>query len=643
MNLITVIPITRQKTPPELHYFTASDAPTGAVVSVPLRSKNIHAIVAAVKSVADVKAEIRSAPFEIRKLGRVRASAFFHPSFMAACRTLADYYATGVGAAIKSLVPEAVLENAGRLSPPLPVQTSFLPGPAAGVSGQDEICAVQGDDADRLSSWRSLIRQEFARKRSVVFHAPTLEEARRLYASLEKGIEGYIFLFHSGMTGKNIVETWNKASDVEHPVVMVAAGAFVAMPRGDVGSVVIERHNGRGWISRRTPYVDARRAVEVVAALAGKAVYLSDVMLDAETLRRKESGEILDGSPFKWRSVSRATDLLVDMKRPAGARDGEKSGGFRALSPELKNLIEKNRRDGTHVFILAFRRGMSPVTVCDDCETVVSCSQCSAPVVLHAPGGSGGNFFMCHVCGERRSADEQCSNCGGWRLSPLGVGIELAEKEIRESFPGLPLFKIDADSAASEAKMNDAMARFRAKPGSVLLGTEAALARLDDKVDHAAVVSLDSLFALPDFRTSERIMYALIRLRSMAERTLTVQTRKAEESVFEYALKGNISDFYRSVLDERKKFGYPPFETLIKLTVEGGKEDIAREMAGLQTLMAPRETVVFPAFTAVKRGRSVIHGLIKVPRREWPDAELVGKIRSLPPSVTVKVDPESLL
>jgi primosomal protein N' len=129
----------------------------------------------------------------------------------------------------------------------------------------------------------------------------------------------------------------------------------------------------------------------------------------------------------------------------------------------------------------------------------------------------------------------------------------------------------------------------------------------------------------------------------MADRSILVQSRKANEKVFEYGLKGNLSDFYRSTMEERKQFSYPPFSTLIKITIEGKKDSIARTMAEVQKTLEPREIDIFPAFTAAVRGNSVIHGLVKLPEGGWPNSDLMDKLRSLPPNVKVKIDPESLL
>ncbi len=660
MNLITVIPLTRQKVAATLSYFTSSEVPVGAIVDVPLRSKTISAIVSDSRPVADVKADVKSAPFEIRKLGAVKAVAFFPPSFIESCRTLALHYATNTGSIIDAVIPDILLENAHKIIPPngltptVTATNSKLLTPNS-LSIPNEIYAVQGDDQDRISTWRSLIRQEFARKKSIVFHAPTIEDAKNIFKLLEKGIEGYIFILHNKLAKKDIVETWQTIGKTEHAVAIITAGIFPLLPRADISSVIIERENGRGWISPKAPYIDLRKTFELInMRQPDRTIYLADSLLRTETLNRLDRHEISQGSPFKWRSISNATDTLIDMVPKKDVVIVNEDGNavknkFRVLSPELNRLIEQNREENSHLFIYAVRKGLATMTVCNDCETIVTCTQCSAPVVLHASksvgpdGKAGRNFFMCHVCGVRRSADEVCRFCGGWRLTALGIGLDRVEQEIRERYPDADIFKIDSDITKTDRQISATLEKFRSKPGSILLGTEIASLHLHETVDHCAVVSLDSLFALPDFRIPEKIMYTLIRLRTLAGKSILVQTRRMEEKVFEYALKGNLSDFHRETISERRRYGYPPFMTLIKISIEGKKDRIAEEMAGIQKIVEPYEIDIFPAFTGAIRGNSIIHGLLKVPPENWPDLELAEKLRNLPQNVSVKVDPESLL
>ena len=549
MNIITVIPLSRAKVAPELTYFTASEVPVGAIVTVPLRSKTIHGIVTKVANAEDLKIDIKNAPFEIRKLGKVKATAFFPASFIASCAGLAEYYATTIGAVVDSLIADSILENAAKIAPPLAPQNIF--GTDASVStsvtaqnGRDQTFVIQGDDADRMSSWRSLIRQEFARKKSIAMYVPTVEDGENLFAALSKGIEGYIFKLNGGLSKKRFLEIWTTIAETDHPIVVIATGSFPLLPRHDIETIVIERESARGWISQKNPYIDGRYALEYIGRKRRQTVFIADSMLRAETLYRLDQNEVDQGSPFKWRSISTATDFLVNMRTDAIVRNrraearAEEKRGFRVLSPELVDLIQKNRDENTHLFILTVRRGLSPMTVCEDCETIVSCRNCSSPVVLHTSEASGRNFFMCHKCGERRSAEEVCVSCSSWRLAPIGIGIDRVMSDIRDQFPGIDIFKIDADTTKTEKEISSVLSKFKEKPGSVILATELGMLHLTEKIDHVAVVSLDSLFALPDFRIEEKVMYTLTRLRAQAIRTILVQTRRPDEKAFEFGLKG---------------------------------------------------------------------------------------------------------
>ncbi len=672
MNIISVIPLSRSKIASELSYFTASEIPMGAIVSVPLRSKSIYGIVTRSENADKIKMDIKNAPFEIRKLSKVKATMFFPETFMEACRELADYYATTIGSIIDAMISDSLLENAHKILPPLPIQADLelnkTKVPKKVLDPYHEtakVIAVQGDDLDRMSSWRSLVRQEFARRKSIAIYAPTIEDSENIFNALEKGIEGYIFKLNGNLTNKKIVDTWTTIAETDHPIVVILTGSFPVLPRGDVGTLIIERENSRGWISPKMPYLDIRHALETIGRRSRQIVYLADSLLRTETLYRIEKEEIIADPTFKWRSISTAKDMLVSMTKKLKVESLKPFGSeslrleelkveevetsnivdsrFRVLSPELENLIKLNREESTHMFILALRRGLATMTVCDDCETIVTCNNCSAPIVLHTRGETGKNFFMCHKCGEIRNADESCSNCGGWRLTPLGIGIDRVAEEIRSRFPDIDLFKIDSDTTKTTKQIDEVLAGFKAKPGSILLGTELASIHLTDRIERIAIVSLDSLFSLPDFRIQEKIMYTLVRLRAQATQNILVQTRKPEEKVFEYGLKGNLSDFYRMTVDERETFSYPPHSNLIKITIEGKKDAIAVKMAEIQKILEPRELDVFPAFTATVRGRSLIHGLLKMESKAWPNAELVTKLRALPPEVSIKINPESLL
>ncbi|MES3031119.1 MAG: primosomal protein N' [Patescibacteria group bacterium] len=622
MNIIETIPIAKGPGLDTLSYFTALSPTLGSIVSVPLRKKNISAIVVSLRPAEDIKSEIKNAPYALKKLEKIKSTPFFSPLFMTAVEELATYYATSPSAILQAIVPEYILKNIGKLKK---VQLETV------SKNTFEVSVSQGDNEERHGSWKSLIRQEFAHKKSVFFLVPTIEDAKHVFTLIEKGIEGYAFLLHGALTQKEIISTWNKAVTEEHPVVVVATGGFLSLPRSDIETIIVEKESSRTYKISRRPFLDLRTVAEAVARARGIKIYYGDTVLRTETLEREHSGEASQASPFKFRSLSTARDTLVDMKE----------GPFKILSFDVQKLIQETRDESKHMMILATRRGLSPSTICGDCQTMVVCNNCSSPVVLHKKGDK--TFFMCHRCGERRSAEEYCKHCQSWKLITLGIGIDMVEEKIREMFPNILVFKIDTDATPTDKSAHAVVEKFRASPGSILIGTEMMLHYMHENVENSAIISLDSLFALPDFRIQEKILGLLVSVRTLTREHFIVQTRKKDEKVFEYGLKGNMSDFFREEITSRKKFKYPPFTTLIKLTLEGKKERIVKEMEKVHELLDPYEVEVFPAFTQTVKGEQVLHGLIRLPKSDWPKRDLVEKLRTLSPEVTVKVDPETLL
>src|SRR3989344_180558 len=144
LSIITVIPLTRGKGVDELSYFTSAEVPVGAVVSVPLRSKSIHAIVTDVRIATDLKGEIKNSTFQLKKLGRIKTTAFFPVPFMEACKELAEYYATTIGAVIDSLVSDSIIENISKVV--IPVRQNQFFNEIKSTASIDETYAIQGDN-----------------------------------------------------------------------------------------------------------------------------------------------------------------------------------------------------------------------------------------------------------------------------------------------------------------------------------------------------------------------------------------------------------------------------------------------------------------------------------------------------------------
>lgn len=653
IKIVSVAPIARGVCAETLTYFTMRDVKEGMLVSIPLRSKKVPALVLAVREAALGKTDIKSADFKLKKIGEVKGYVL-SPSFVRAAAETARYFAARTGAALESLVPNAVLEEtpttrgAGNASAGIPPVATIMPKLASTKSSGEakpEKLLLQADDEEREAIYKSLIREEFAKKHSVFLCLPTIYDVERMENALNRGIEEHVFVFHSELGKKELLARWKKALKHPHPALIIGTGTFLSLPRDDIETVVVEKEHSHAYKMPYRPFIDLRTFAELYTRERGGKLIIADLKLRTETLYKRDQRECAEFAPLKFRAPSQAKSVLVNMKEdnkdPASGKNR-----FTPVGKDLAALFLDVATRGERLFAFVPRRGLSTVTICNDCGAIVLCERCKTPLVLHRIDSSLStaeikNIFMCHSCRAETASRDRCDGCGSWRLAPLGAGTEFAEELVREKFPSLHTFRLDKETGNTRKKAADIVEVFYKTPGSVLVGTEFAIPFLR-RVAHTAVISCDSFFVIPDFRINERVFAMLLALRAKTEKTFLLQTRMPHVPVWKEVLRGDISNFYREELRVRKEFGYPPFTTLIKLSVSGSAEKAAEEVARLETLLGEYHPVSFPARKENPRGGVSFRILLKV-AGTWPNDALLALLSSLSPAIEVRVDPEDTL
>ncbi len=655
IRIVSVAPIARGVGKETLTYFTMRDVREGMLVSIPLRSKKVPALVLALREMALEKTEIKSANFKLKKIGEIKGYVLL-PSFVRAAEKTARYFAARTGAALEALVPDAVLTEAPtrRASAKAPLKTpAFAKDPSplrrasverAGETKHEQLL-LQADEEEREAIYKSLIREEFAKKHSVFLCVPTLDDSARMESTLNRGIEEHVFVFYSELGKKELIARWKKALAHPHPALIIGTGIFLSLPRDDIETVIIEKEHSNAYKMRHRPFIDLRTFAEIYSRERGGKLISADLKLRTETLYRRDQRECAEFAPLKFRAASQAHSILVNMKEDNKDPISGKNR-FTPIGSELSALFLEVATRGERLFALMPRRGLSPVTVCNDCGALVLCERCRTPLVLHRIDSKRStaevkNIFMCHSCRRETASRDRCDSCGSWRLAPLGAGTEFAEEIIKEKFPSLRVFRLDKETGDTRKKATEIADEFGKTPGSILVGTEFAVSFLR-RVPHAAVVSCDSFFVIPDFRMNERVFAMLLTLRAKTDKTFLVQTRIPHIPVWKEALRGDISNFYREELRVRKEFGYPPFTTLVKLSISGSAEKAAAEVARLEALLAAYRPISFPARKENQRGGVSLRILLKV-AGPWPNEPLVGILSSLSPAIEVRVDPEDTL
>ncbi len=638
MYLVRVTPFSKSVRADHLSYFSANEIAPGSIVTVPLRKKIIPGLVLECSPIDDLKQEIKQSEFGFKKIKSVTTGALFSSSFISAAQMTARFFASSTGSIINALVPRNILTQFEMFQF---TTRDNLKKPDEDKNNLKYI--IQTSDEERFSNYKNIIRGTFAKNKSVFFCVPTIEDAMSAQNRLTKGIESSSFIIHSGLSKKKLEETWQRISTETRPCVVIGTAKFLGVPIQNMGTIIIERENSVAYQTMTRPYFDLRKFAEAYAETAGATIFFGDMLLRAETLWRFDNQELVEYTPIKFRSLTSAETEIVDMKKEREISGEVKK--YSVLSNKLAEIVTNAHTNNNRTFLFVSRKGLAPLVVCGDCGTVVTCRTCNAPVVLYGKNATEReNFFKCHSCGEKRHAGELCKKCVGWRLITLGIGTEGVAQSIQEILPEAKVTILDKDTAKTSAKAREIISEFLKNPRGILVGTEMALLYLREPIENVGIVSIDSMFSLPDFHIKERVLNILLRARTIASHHFIVQTRQVENSIFEDAVRGNLAHFYRQEFIDRKKFNYPPFSIIIKVSAASkDRAHLEKEFAVLEQYFAPHQFQYFPAFRERVREFYIMNGVIKIPREKWIDPVLAEKLMHLGPQYKVVVDAESVI
>jgi len=111
MYIATVIPLVKGNQKEYLSYFSANDVPIGSIVTIPIRSKTVDAIVINIEEARDIKSDIKNAGYQLKKIIKVKGDSPLNKSFFVTCQKMKNYTVSNTGSIIKSLLPSAFIEN----------------------------------------------------------------------------------------------------------------------------------------------------------------------------------------------------------------------------------------------------------------------------------------------------------------------------------------------------------------------------------------------------------------------------------------------------------------------------------------------------------------------------------------------------
>jgi len=631
MHVIVVTPLIRGTALDSLSYFSSVPYSIGSFVQVPIRGKTQSAIVTAVKSAAASKTALKAATFSLRKLPQQPGAAALPSALGQTAQALTEQYPATSGSILYQLLPPDV-RNGSR------------PYPGGGDCAQSEDTTPQLLTArtdERLICYQSLVRTQFARKRSVILVVPTAAYVANCVYNMSSGIKNRVVTLSPLMTKVARTKAYDAIEDTSVAKLIITTPAFAYLVRSDLGAIIVEHSGSSHYVARTRPYLDHREGLKALARACGSMLILGDTVpaTEDEHKRREDIYTTYD-EPAK--RIAFPAPLSIIYQKDKSLPDVP----FVLFSEELRRSVERALEGRGRIFLFAARRGLAPVVACIDCSHIFRCPDSGTPYSLLRTYDSAGDeerWFVSGTSGRRVKAADTCPKCGSWRLRERGIGIQQVADEWQALYPDTPVTVIDQTIYKTPKQIHQATNAFFKQQSGVLIGTQVVLPYLQQGLAVSAVVSLDAARSIPTWRADESLFRLLLSLREHSTQEVLVQTRTETDSLLTYATRGAIERFYDDELELRRLVQYPPICTFILLTWAGSAETSnATEELITNTLQDEQiQCYNHPHSTQTKVMR---HGLLRLnPEDKQSYQVTLDRLRSLPPYVKIEVNPERIV
>lgn len=380
-------------------------------------------------------------------------------------------------------------------------------------------------------------------------------------------------IYHSRYNDEERVEIWQKQLSNEPYEVILGARSAVFLPFQRLGLVIIdEEHENSFKQQDPTPRYHARSVAIVLAQMYGAKTLLGTATPSIESYRNAQLGKYgLVTLSQRYKDIQLPTIEVVDIKDLR--RRKLMSGPF---SPRLIAAVRNALQRGEQAILFQNRRGFAPMIECRTCGWVPHCPNCDVSLTYH----KSMNVLTCHYCGYTERVPEQCPNCESKDIKGRGYGTEKIEDEIMEVFPDARIARMDLDTTRTKNAYERLINDFSAGKTNLLIGTQMVSKGLD--FDHVSVVGIldaDNMLNYPDFRAYEHAFTMMAQVSGRAGRKgkqglVILQTKNPELPVIQQVVNNSYTAFYKSQLEERTAFHYPPFFHLIYIYIKHRNNDI---------------------------------------------------------------------
>jgi primosomal protein N' (replication factor Y) (superfamily II helicase) len=455
-----------------------------------------------------------------------------------------------------------------------------------------------------------MINEVLAQGKQVLYLLPEIALTSQIVNRLRKYFGDRVGVYHSRFNEYERVEIWNRVlhhdkdnlSENKYQLILGARSALL-LPYRNLGLIIVDEEHDTSYKQYEpAPRYHARDCAVVLAnihhahSLLGTATPSIESYYNTE-IQKYGLVELMDRFADSTLPEIWMVNILESTKQK------KMTGHFsHFLLEQIKDALEKKEQ----IILFQNRRGFSLRMFCNSCQSMPSCIHCDVTLTYHKKS----NLLKCHYCGYAIEVPVECPVCHSKDIEMKGFGTEKIEEALEELFPGTAIARMDLDTTRSKSGYQNIISDFENHKTDILVGTQMVTKGLDfDRVSVVGILNADNLISYPDFRSFERAFQIMAQVSGRSGRKqipgkVIIQSYHPEHPAFKFVVSNDYKAMYESQILERKKFNYPPFCRLIKITLKNKEEDMVNQ-AGIVLVQMLRDAfpgrILGPEFPLVAR------------------------------------------
>jgi len=419
----------------------------------------------------------------------------------------------------------------------------------------------------KTSVYLKLIDDVLAQGKTALVLVPEIALTPQMLGIFSSRYGEHVVLLHSSRSVSERTVAWQRARNGQARVVLGTRSAVFA-PLQHIGLIVLDEEHEHTYKSEQSPRYHARDVARARAKQHGALLLLSSATPSVESYAAAKAGRYqLEILPTRYGNASLPDVRTIDLLSQENL-----------LSRELLAALQEHIMQGHQAILLMNRRGFSTYLTCTGCKQVVTCPQCSISLAYHMSVDK----LLCHYCGHRQSAPDNCPACGKLTMRFGGAGTQKLVDELTHLLPEARVARMDADSTSQKHAREEILSQFAAHGFDILVGTQMVAKGLNfPNVTLVGVVNIDQQLYFDDYRALERSFALLTQVAGRAGRgehpgVAYIQTINPFNEVIAQAAQQDYPAFFDGEVRMRKLMIYPPYCDLCMLGVTGENEQLVK-------------------------------------------------------------------